>query len=242
LSGIYSGIITPGRLGEFIKAFYLKAIKGMSLSMSMSSVIVDRLIDMYFLLILGMAGMWKFNILGSISNLFFILIMVIIVAPLILLNQNIMKKFMDILYNLAVLKRVKADIKEKYDDFYHGINQIMNYKLMLSVVITCLSYAVFFIQCYLIANALGLAIDFMTITLFMAISNLVSFIPVSVSGLGTRDAILIYLFSLIGLHPEIAVGYAFLVFVTFFVFGGVAGAIAWWIKPLPEYSSHTVKN
>jgi uncharacterized membrane protein YbhN (UPF0104 family) len=49
----------------------------------------------------------------------------------------------------------------------------------------------------------------------MAISNLISFIPISISGLGTRDATLIYLFSLIDLTPELAVSYAFLVFITF---------------------------
>ncbi len=66
----------------------------------------------------------------------------------------------------------------------------------------------------------------------MAISNLISFIPISISGLGTRDATLIYLFSLISLKPELAVSYAFLVFITFFVCGGLMGAVAWWIKPL----------
>lgn len=66
----------------------------------------------------------------------------------------------------------------------------------------------------------------------MAISNLISFIPISISGLGIRDATLIYLFSLIGLKPELAVSYAFLVFITFFVCGGPMGAGAWWIKPL----------
>lgn len=65
----------------------------------------------------------------------------------------------------------------------------------------------------------------------MAISNLISFIPISISGLGTRDATLIYLFSLIGLKPELAVSYAFLVFVTFFFCGGLMGAIVWFVKP-----------
>ncbi len=66
----------------------------------------------------------------------------------------------------------------------------------------------------------------------MAISNLISFNPISISGLGTRDVTLIYLFSLIDLTSEIAVSYAFLVFITFYVCGGLMGAVAWWMKPL----------
>jgi hypothetical protein len=80
--------------------------------------------------------------------------------------------------------------------------------------------------------AMNLSINFINITLFMAISNLISFIPISISGLGTRDATLIYLFSLIGLKPELAVSYAFLVFITFFVSGGLMGAVSFWFCPL----------
>ncbi|MFX0197323.1 MAG: lysylphosphatidylglycerol synthase domain-containing protein, partial [Candidatus Hodarchaeota archaeon] len=119
-----------------------------------------------------------------------------------------------------------------FEDFYNGIEQLINFKLIFSALLTCISYSVFFIQCYLIAIAMGIPINFITVTLFMAISSLISFIPISIFGLGTRDATLIYLFSLIGLKPELAVSYAFLVFVTFFVCGGLMGAVAWWIKPV----------
>ena len=53
MSSLYVGFITPGRLGEFTKAIYLKLDKNISLSKGMSSVVVDRLLDMYLLIILG---------------------------------------------------------------------------------------------------------------------------------------------------------------------------------------------
>lgn len=62
LSSIYLGIITPGRFGEFIKALYLKSDKEISLSKGMASVLLDRLFDMYFLIILGVIGIWKFGV------------------------------------------------------------------------------------------------------------------------------------------------------------------------------------
>ena len=90
----------------------------------------------------------------------------------------------------------------------------------------------FFVQCYLIDTAMGLSINFITITLFMAISNLISFIPISISGLGTRDVTLIFLFSMIGLKPELALSYALLVFISFFIVGGFLYAVAGWLRPL----------
>ena len=232
LSSIYAGIITPGRLGEFVKALYLKSDKGVSLSKGMSSVFVDRLLDMYLLIILGIVGVWQLGIFGEVTNVSLILIITIVLAPLILLNERLMSRLLSSLYYLAIIKKVKSNIDEKFDDFYEAINQLINYKLIITVFLTCVSYLIFFIQCYLIAIALGISINFITITFFMAISNLISFIPISISGLGTRDVTLIYLFSLIGLKAELAVSYAFLVFVIFFVCGGIMGGIAWWIKPL----------
>ena len=41
-----------------------------------------------------------------------------------------------------------------------------------------------------------------------------------------------FLLRSIGLEPELAVSYAFLVFITFFVAGGLIGAVAFWFYPL----------
>ena len=233
LAGIYVGIVTPGRLGEFLKAVYLKSDKGISLSKGMSSVLVDRLFDLYLLIILGLIGIWKFDILGKLSNTSLFLLIIFVLFPLIILNKQLMGKVIGLIYKFVIKKKaqLRDKIEERFEDFYNGINQLINLKLIFSAFLTCLSYSVFFIQCYLIAIAMGISINFITITLFMAISNLISFIPISISGLGTRDAILIYLFSLIDLNPELAVSYAFLVFITFFVCGGLMGGVAWLIRP-----------
>ena len=232
LSSLYIGFVTPGRLGEFVKALYLKSDKCISLSKGMSSVVLDRLFDLYLLMILGVIGLWKFDIIGKLSNTALFLLVVIVLAPFFVLNKQLARKLVNLLYNIAITKKIKDNIEERFADFYDGINQLFNPRLLFSTFLTCISYLIFFAQCYLLANALGISINFITITLFMAISNLISFIPISVSGLGTRDVTLIYLFSLVGLKAELAVGYAFLVFIAFFVSGGLMGAVAWWIKPL----------
>ncbi|MBC8488091.1 MAG: flippase-like domain-containing protein [Bacteroidetes bacterium] len=234
MSSLYIGFVTPGRLGEFAKVLYLKSDKGISLSKGMSSVLIDRLFDLYLLIILGLIGIWKFDILGKWSNTSLLLLLIFISSPLLILNKQLVGKVVGLIYKSVIKTKaqLRDKMEERFEDFYNGIHQLLTFKLLFSVVLTCLSYLVFFIQCYLIVMAMGLSINFITIMLFMAVSNLISFIPISISGLGTRDAALIYLFSLIGLKPELAVSYAFLVFITFFVCGGLMGAVAWWIKPL----------
>ena len=234
LNGLYLGIITPGRLGEFIRVVYMKQDKGISFSKGFSSVITDRLFDLYLLIILAAIGTWYFGLLGAISNIFIFLLVFIILAPFVVLNKKIMNYIILILYKVAVLKKNKIKIEESFDDFYRGINQLIGYNLFVSIILTIISYIIFFIQCYFITLAMDLSISFLDITLFMAISNIVSFIPITISGLGTRDAILILLFSLVGIDSEFAVVYSFLVFIVFFVSGGALGFISWSINPLKQ--------
>ena len=232
MSSLYIGLITPGRIGEFVKVYYLKSDKGISISKGLSSVLVDRLFDVYLLIILGFIGIWQFGILGELSNSFLVLIVIVVLTPMIMFNKQLMGKCIRILYKVAVIEKVKGEIEENFGDFYNWLQKLISPRLLVSGLLTCIGYLIFFIQCYLIVIAMGLSINFITITLFMAISNLISFIPVSVSGLGTRDAILIFLFSLIGLEPELAVSYAFMIFITFFVAGGLIGAVSFWFCPL----------
>ena len=232
MSSLYIGFITPGRLGEFVKTLYLKSDKGINISKGFSSVLVDRLFDLYLLIILGLLGLWYFNILGQLSSSFLVLTFIIVLTPLIVLNRQLMEKFINTLYKVAVFKKVKGNIEERFEDFYDGLQKLISPKLFYSGLLTCMGYSMFFVQCYLIVMAMDLSINFLTIILFMAISNLITFIPISISGLGTRDATLIFLFSQIGFQAELAVSYAFLVFITFFVAGGLMGAVAWWMQPL----------
>jgi uncharacterized protein (TIRG00374 family) len=234
---IYAGIITPGRVGElFVKALYLKTEKSIPLSKGMASIFLDRLFDMYLLIILGILGIWRFNLFGMVSNVSVVLIFMALFVPVAFFNRPLWGKFFGWAYNSVVLKKVKGKIGENFADFYDGINQLIGPELVFSGFLTCLSYFVFFMQCYLLIIAMNVSINFATITLFMAITNLISLIPVSVLGLGTRDATLIYLFSLINLQAELAVGYSFLIFFTFFIFNGLMGFFCWMAKPVSKRS------
>jgi len=56
VSSLYLGIVTPGRLGKFAKAIYLNQEGITSVSHGFSSVLIDRLCDLYLLFLLAMAG------------------------------------------------------------------------------------------------------------------------------------------------------------------------------------------
>jgi hypothetical protein len=96
-----------------------------------------------------------------------------------------------------------------------------------------LAYGIFFGQCYLLALALGLPLSYLQVSYTVAIGSLVTLLPISISGLGTREAAIIAYLATAGITGEQALGFSLLVFAAFYVAGGLFGAVAWLIKPAP---------
>jgi len=71
------------------------------------------------------------------------------------------------------------------------------------------------------------------VTFAVALGSLITLLPISISRLGTRAAAMIAYLDTVGIPAEAALSFSLLVFVTFYVAGGLIGALAWWIKPVP---------
>ncbi|GAI33117.1 unnamed protein product [marine sediment metagenome] len=72
----------------------------------------------------------------------------------------------------------------------------------------------------------------MEIIPIMAITNIFTFLPISISGLGTREAILSFLLLPRGISLELILAYSLEVLLVFFVAGGLMGVVAWFLKPV----------
>ncbi|MCD6435201.1 MAG: flippase-like domain-containing protein, partial [Clostridiales bacterium] len=70
LAGMMISNLTPGKVGEPIKAFILKSLKGINVSESLQSIIWERTLDLIVLLIFTLIGivlfskLLKFSIVG----------------------------------------------------------------------------------------------------------------------------------------------------------------------------------
>ena len=114
-----------------------------------------------------------------------------------------------------------------------GLKQLSLTALTAATLLTAIAYFVLFLQSYLIAVALGVPLSFWQVAYAMAIGSVVTLLPISVSGLGTREAAVVAFLGTHGVPANLALGFSLLVFATFYVASGVLGAIAWWMKPVP---------
>jgi uncharacterized protein (TIRG00374 family) len=235
MAGLFLGLVTPGRVGEMSKALYLKQDRDLPVSAGLANVLMDRLFDLYTILVLGTLGLVLFQLLpGWVLALLAIATMGALAMPLALLSDRLAEWGLMIARQLPVARRYDARLTQATGRFQEGLRPLLTPGLVVPLLLTVAAYIVFFGQAWLLAQSLILDIGILYLAMCLSIAGVITLLPISFSGLGTRDAILIVLFAQRGLAAEQAVALSTLFFLTFYVGGGLIGGLAWQIQPLAE--------
>lgn len=230
--GMYIGILTPGRLGEIAKALYLKK-DGYSMGKSLVSVIVDRIFDFGFLLIFIFFGTIFF--LTIFQKQILILILGIIFSALLIilfLKIGLIKFILQKIFYILVPVKYQKSWKINFQDFIRGIKTYKLSHYVVSFLITSLSWAVYYFQIYILAKGMGISnIPFLYLAISVTVAGFITLIPVSISGIGTRDATLILFLAPFAILKEQAIIFSALILLMS-LFTALIGLICWLIKPI----------
>jgi uncharacterized protein (TIRG00374 family) len=153
-------------------------------------------------------------------------------APILLQSERLASFALRLTGQLPLIRRYATRMEGAIEGFQVGLRPLLGPSLLVPLVLTLFAYAFFFGQAYLLALALELDVGLVYLAVALSIAGVITLLPISFSGLGTRDAVLIALFAPLGLAAEQAVAYSTLFFLTFYVWGGILGAVAWQLKPL----------
>lgn len=230
-ASIFIGFLTPGRLGEFGRAFYVHDEGSSQSGMAISSVLADRLFDLYTLLLVGGAAI--FSIGTAQYRLWMVLFFLLTLLPLVLfLNDRTFNWLQNAAGRLGRYGRRLFDADGWLVGIRHGLLKMGTKAIGICIVLTIAAYAVYFTQCFLLSKSLALDVNFSVIMFSVALGSLITLLPFSISGLGTREATIVAYLSTVGVAAEKALSFSFLVFVTFYVVGGLVGAMAWLLHPI----------
>ena len=234
-SSLFIGFITPGRLGDFARVLHVSQDCGVSVSRAFSTVFIDRLFDLYAVLIMGAIA---FVILGGddyattlvqivvIATVFLSPLLFLVSNPAFSLAQNIGLRFGSWTGKLigpdGWLTGVRDDIRT-----------FTIRSLSVGALLTAVSLAIFLGQAMLLARALDLSASLGEVTFAVTLGSLAALVPISISGLGTREAAIVTYLGTTGTSSETALAFSLLLFLTFYLALGLIGAVAWLIKPMP---------
>ncbi len=195
LIGGFLGIITPGKIGDFGRVYYLK--KHENWKKAFSSLIIDRLNDLSILFLFGIFSLYhfkqkfpeKFNLKFDSNSI------LLVSAGLILLVVLIIK------------------FKKKLSEFFQIIKKsstINGYFSQLTV--TSLAIILIYSSFVIIANNLSIDIAPFDVLLIAFITGILNLLPITILGIGVREISIVYLFGLYGVDYDKAISFSLIIF------------------------------
>lgn len=228
--GFFLGLVTPGRIGEIARALYANQ-KINSLGKSISTVVFDRAIDLAILIAMGFIAALFFSLslqIEVISPWLLVLIAVCFCTILFLISRkNIARVFLKPIFKAIVPDKFKQKAKTGFDEFYHSLSEAKENRkwLAAAVAVGIITWMVTVLVMFLYLLSLNLSVPLYFVFLLLPLLTLVDLLPISFSGLGTREVACIFLLAFYGIGAAEAVAFSVLVFATGYVVCAAIGFV-----------------
>jgi uncharacterized membrane protein YbhN (UPF0104 family) len=222
LASFTIGLITPGRLGEIARLYYVREDTGVNFYTSFKTIVADRIFDFAILFWFGATGMFYFyRVAGEYNGIVYLAATGIVMFLAWYLGKLLLQKFIRNPKPLSLLSLAKDTWGE-----------LFGRAMILPWVLTLVAYYLFYIANQWIFRSIGIELSVTDIGFILSLMSLATLIPISIAGFGTREASLVFLLGFYGINPEVAIVFSLLQFTAFFLWGGIAGLVCWMMKPV----------
>jgi len=219
LAGFTFGFITPGRVGEFGRAFFIKDCPWVSL---LGITFIDKLFSLGVVFFWGALGLMFFVsrqlYLYTLAPIIVFMVIALIVIYYIMFHPEVIRAF---LYSINIILPFRDKIKlvmGSLDNFHR--RQALNLLIM-----TFGFYLIFLIQFYILVCSFDNA---RFIPAFWAIASTMlvkSLLPISLGDLGIRESAAIFFLSKIGVHDSAAFNASILLFLINLLIPSLVGLV-----------------
>ncbi len=211
--GFFAASVTPAKAGDTLRAFYVREDTGRTFGEAFLTVFIDRMWDLMFVLALGVVSVLVFSrFYMEIPSGWIVLTASLGIAVCVYLatRRALMRRLLKPMFDALVPNKYKETFSLNFNTFYDSLALYRHDRgaMVLAFLLTVLVWALVFLLAYYITVLFGIDVDLKYVVLIMPIVTLVELIPISVSGLGTRDATVIYFFSVVGISSAAAVGFS----------------------------------
>jgi len=199
--GFFYACISPGGVGKYINVLYLKDETHEPTGKLFVNVLIKSLVYMFaFYLILITAA---FFISDKYPHIFFGILIYVLVSLLIIvyfIQKERGEKTFKLFIKYFIPKRLKDVSKNFTESFYLDFPRVrdLSSPFLISIITNIISY----LQMYIIAVYLEIEVPFTVFMVIFSVASIISMIPISIGGLGTKEAALIFLFEPLGFATE----------------------------------------
>lgn len=235
--GFFASAITPAKAGDAVRALYVRHDTGRPLGEGLLTVFVDRMWDLGFVLVAGVASAVLFShYYTSIPSApLFIAGAIALAAALILMTRRtLVRAALRPAFVLLVPARYRQDMAQSFHTFYDALRaygaEPRRALVMLGYTLVC--WVIIFVNALYVAHLVNAPVSSWYIILIMPIVTLAELLPLSVSGLGTRDATVVFLFGVVGAGSAEAVGFSLLYMLIATYLTAIFGFVLWLRNPV----------
>ena len=194
----YYGFITPSKVGSVIRAEYLKKWTGGHFGKGLFNFIIDKVMDLSSIIFIAIIFSYNFRDKLDLPIGFFTAIFLLFVfGTLFFLNKERSQPIMKIIYRKLVPHRFRNQAKSSFEAFYDHVPKKRYF--ILFFILNSINWVINYTVAYYVGLSLGIDLPFIIYLSIYPLATLVSLIPISIAGLGTREATLISLFGLFGI-------------------------------------------
>lgn len=224
--GNFFNLFLPSTIGgDFMRTTDL-ALHTKKAKEVIATVFLDRLsgyIGLVILAIIALAFGWKYTQDKSIIAFLAVISAILTAVLLILFNKTLYMKLNRFFHNPARAHKITELVK----NLHHEIHLFRNHKkvIFLNLLLSIAIQSIIPLSFYLIALSLGIQLRMVYFFIFLPIIGVVTLLPVSIGGLGLRDATTILLFAKAGLSKDLSFAMSLLGFFIILVYGLISGII-----------------
>ncbi len=191
------GLVTPGRLGEFIKVHHLSKKSGIETKKSLYTVLLDKLMDISTVLVFSTLG--AYFLFGQKNWLLLLFIILFLFSLFFYMPYNLFLRFSSY---LPLLKRYFSSLRDYNLPFSSSLRlSLLSYLIWLSLAL----------QGFIILWMMGTeTLSFWAVLGVVSLMSFSSFIPITIGGLGLREALAAFLLLSFGIAAEKAVLFSLL--------------------------------
>jgi len=225
LNGTFLGLISPGRVGEVYRAWILVKNKSASLGLGVASVFVDRMADLIGLGVLGFLG-FLYLLQQGLDQTVAPAVIGLIADPVRRGATFLKRSFTRMAEKIP--RPEGRGLADEYADFIAGLKGFTPRLTLTIALLTLLSIGTYCLHLYFIAYVLGLPLNFLEIVAVLSVATFINVLPISINGLGTRDAFLVLTLPLLGVDRDLALAYS-LTFLLLFV-ANTLMSLPFWLR------------
>jgi uncharacterized protein (TIRG00374 family) len=220
-AGLFAGQATPGQLGEVVRARFLST-RGHDSVKSVASVVVDRALDLVALVLIAIPGFGL--VFGAGAALALLSALLVMSIALVLMRPRRVLRAI-----AGKLGQRAQGVAGRVDELFESLDRLMRTPRDISVLVltTMGALGINMLRFYLLLASLGLSLPIVDFVFGVALANLLALLPVTIFGVGTRDAVLALVFLQAGGTTEGAVAFSLLILAVAYLLNMVVGSIAW---------------